>query len=166
MRLAALLFKAAHKLHAHIPITEKIDLKDPAQIIIIGFIAGFETGPDTGIIKQYIDMAEMRPRLIGQSSNLVFIGDIACHADRLDPMTQSAHRRRRFIASRLVNIGNDDMAFFGRQTFGNIKPNAIGPAAYHRDFIFEIFHCHLLICRQMLALCSFTCNAQPAIYKG
>ena len=38
--LAALRFEAAQKLHAHIPVTEKINLKDPAQIIIFGFVTG------------------------------------------------------------------------------------------------------------------------------
>ena len=90
-------------------------------------------------------MAEMRPCLIGQSGDLVFIGDIARHADRFDAMPQGANLIGRCIACRLLNIGNHDMAFFGRQRFADIEANAIGTAANDRNFIREIFHdCPLL----------------------
>ena len=159
-------FEAAHKLHAHIPIAEKIHFKDPAQIIILGFITGLETGPDAGIIEQNIDMAEMGPCFISQSGDLRHIGDIAGHADHIDAMVQCANLIGRFVASGLLNIGNHHMAFFSRQTFADIKPDTIGTAADHRDFICKIFHSGLPINYRMLASRSFTCNAPPAIYKG
>jgi hypothetical protein len=52
----------------------------------------------------------------------------------------------------LVKIGNNDMAFFSRQCFGNIETNAVHTAANDGNLIGKILHAALLIVRKKRTL--------------